>query len=69
MFIEHYNVMTESPPENTMKWNDLSMTSVSSSYFKPTTQSRSISSLESEPPALQHLLGKSYPQNNFTHFN
>lgn len=47
---------SDSPPENTMKWNDLSMTSVSSSYFKPTTQSRSISSLESEPPALQHLL-------------
>lgn len=49
--------LSDSPPENTMKWNDISMTSVSSSYFKPTTQSRSISSLESEPPALQHLLG------------
>lgn len=50
-------LLSDSPPENTMKWNDISMTSVSSSYFKPTTQSRSISSLESEPPALQHLLG------------
>ena len=48
-------LIADSPPESNVNWNDRSMIG-SSSYFKPTTQKQTVSSLETEP-ALQQLLG------------